>query len=156
MAVGLFAGATTNTPSLAAAQQALKDVPQVAHDSHTLALPGMAYAVAYPFGIIGIILTMVLIKWVFRINPQREAEALDALHARERAAALGTMTLKVTNPNLDGVALIRGFRFPGARASSFRASAAAPPPASLAATRSSTPVICSSPSDRTMSSSNSG
>src|ERR1700736_3665250 len=57
---GIFSGATTNTPSLAAAQAVLqgsKDQP-----SNNTDLLGMAYAVAYPFGIIGIILTMLLIQ----------------------------------------------------------------------------------------------
>jgi putative transport protein len=55
-AVGLFAGATTNTPSLAAAQQALHDARGTTDASGTVA----AYAIAYPFGVVGIILVMVL------------------------------------------------------------------------------------------------
>jgi putative transport protein len=67
---GIFSGATTNTPSLAAAQavlQNLKDQPSSNAD-----LLGMAYAVAYPFGIVGIILTMVLIKRVFHIDAETD------------------------------------------------------------------------------------
>src|ERR1700690_209883 len=57
--VGLLAGATTNTPSLGAAQQALKE--RLGDSSDLAQMPGLGYAVAYPFGIIGIILTMLLI-----------------------------------------------------------------------------------------------
>src|SRR6201987_5310207 len=49
---GLFAGATTNTPSLAAAQAALQSLNANPASGDFL---GMAYAVAYPFGIVGII-----------------------------------------------------------------------------------------------------
>ena len=57
---GLFAGATTNTPSLAAAQAALQALPT--YNAVTGDYLGMAYAVAYPFGIVGIILTMLLVR----------------------------------------------------------------------------------------------
>ena len=73
VASGLFAGATTNTPALAAAQQLLASLPDSTPDS--LKLPGLAYAVAYPFGIIGIIISMLLAKRLFKINLQTEAEA---------------------------------------------------------------------------------
>ena len=49
---GLFAGATTNTPSLAAAQAALQSLNPKPASGDFL---GMAYAIAYPFGIVGII-----------------------------------------------------------------------------------------------------
>ncbi|WP_428939047.1 putative transporter [Fontivita pretiosa] len=103
-AVGLYAGATTNTPSLAAAQQALKDLSGT--QPADLALPGMGYAVAYPFGIVGIILTMLLTRWIFRINPQAESEELARLLERDRPR-LSSINLEVKNPNLDGLELVR-------------------------------------------------
>lgn len=103
-AVGIFAGATTNTPSLAAAQQALQDAPGFSPEA--AALPGLGYAVAYPFGIIGIIVTMLLTRRLFRVDLRQEAAALQA---QERAARPhGEVTRKhiqVKNPNLDGVRL---------------------------------------------------
>lgn len=101
-AVGLYSGAVTNTPSLAAAQEALKAVPGA--DPATLALPGMGYAIAYPFGIVGIILTMLLVRGLGRIDIQQEAAALERASAAEHAALSG-INLEVTNPNLDGVRL---------------------------------------------------
>jgi putative transport protein len=98
--VGLFSGATTNTPSLAAAQQALKDVPGTAVAD--LVLPGMGYAVAYPFGIIGIILTMVLVRWLFKIDPSRETQALAQMLDKDRPR-LGNLNLEVRNAHLDGI-----------------------------------------------------
>lgn len=100
VAVGLFSGATTNTPSLAAAQQALKDLVEPA--SEVRKLPGLGYAIAYPFGIIGIILTMVGARAVFRISMRKEAEELSALQEKT-GSRLATVNLVVRNPNLDGV-----------------------------------------------------
>ena len=96
-AVGLYAGGTTNTPSLAAAQQALQDVTGIAGDAATL--PSLGYAVAYPFGIIGTILTMLLIRALFRIRPAQEAEAFAQL-AQGRTPPLVTKNLTVENVNL--------------------------------------------------------
>lgn len=69
-AVGLFSGATTNTPSLGAAQEALKQMPGIGADRASLAAVG--YAAAYPFGIIGIILAMVILRSALRIDPAAE------------------------------------------------------------------------------------
>ncbi|MFA5059763.1 MAG: putative transporter [Candidatus Omnitrophota bacterium] len=102
VAVGLFSGATTNTPSLAAAQQALKEMSGVT--AETLNLPGIGYAIAYPFGILGIIITMILAKTIFRLNPQKEAENYEHLRA-QMASSLKAMNLEVKNSNLNGLTI---------------------------------------------------
>ncbi len=99
-AVGLFSGATTNTPALGAAQQALKSVPDIGPE--TYAMPGLGYAVAYPFGIMGIILTMLLVRAVFRIKLSQEGEAYKAQTAMG-AKTLATLNLVVENANLSGL-----------------------------------------------------
>jgi putative transport protein len=98
--LGLFSGAVTNTPSLAAGQQMLAQMGASAED---LSLPGLGYAVAYPFGIVGILLSMGVVRVLFRIRPAAEVAAFEA----ERAAGptLQTANLRVTNPNLDGLPL---------------------------------------------------
>jgi putative transport protein len=96
--VGLLSGATTNTPSLAAAQQALK---QVGVEESAAAVQGLAYAVAYPFGIIGIILTMVLVRRVFRVDVKAEVAAAEAAHGPSRPKP-ATRNFEVRNPNLVG------------------------------------------------------
>jgi putative transport protein len=63
---GIFSGATTNTPSLGAAQQTLASFSNVSPER--AALPALAYAVTYPLGIIGIISTMLALKAMFRID----------------------------------------------------------------------------------------
>ncbi len=100
--LGIFSGASTNTPSLGAGSQALSTLPNIAADR--LALPALAYAVTYPIAIIGIIGTLVLLKNVFRIDPAREAAELAARNQRH-VESIERRTLIVTNPNLDGVRL---------------------------------------------------
>jgi putative transport protein len=102
-AVGLFSGATTNTPSLGAAQQILKQLPGAEAVVH---LPGLGYAVAYPFGIVGVIVVMVLLRALFRVDVAREADALVRAETASRPQ-VSSVSLRVTNPNLDGVTVDR-------------------------------------------------
>ena len=68
--VGVMSGAVTNTPGLAAAQQTVDDVAA----SNTMA---MGYAAAYPLGVVGIILAMFIIKWIFRIKVDKEVKEIE-------------------------------------------------------------------------------
>ncbi len=81
-AAGLFSGATTNTPSLGAAQQSalMLDESELHLDIETLT---SAYAVAYPGGIIGIIASMMAIRRLFRVNVAAEADALRDLERND-------------------------------------------------------------------------
>lgn len=101
-AVGIFAGATTNTPALGAAQEALKQMPGL--DPVQASLPALGYAVAYPLGIVGILLAMVLLRALLRINPAREAAAFAAEHDAG-GEPLARMSIRVRNPNLAGLRL---------------------------------------------------
>lgn len=96
--VGLLSGATTNTPSLAAAQQALK---QVGADDGAAAVQGLAYAVAYPFGIFGIILTMMLVRSAFKIDVAAEVAAAERAQQPSRPRP-ATRNFEVRNVNLIG------------------------------------------------------
>jgi putative transport protein len=103
--VGLLSGATTNTPSLAAAQQALKEaVADPAGRAMAAKMPGLGYAVAYPFGVLGIILVMVAVRVAFRVSVRKEAEDLERSRAAE-VPPLARANLEVANPNLAGMAL---------------------------------------------------
>lgn len=99
---GIFSGATTNTPSLGAAQQTLTSLPEMSPDR--AALPALAYAVTYPLGIVGIIATMVALRMLFRIDIAQEVEAFTA-RQRMGVEPLERRTLIVENPNLEGVAV---------------------------------------------------
>lgn len=100
VAVGLFAGGTTNTPALGAAQQALKNLPGFTEQMGKM--PGLGYAVAYPFGIIGIILAMTLVRALFRIQLSAEASQF-ATQMETSASQLTNANLVVTNENLNGL-----------------------------------------------------
>lgn len=100
--LGIFSGASTNTPSLGAGTQTLSMMPGI--ESDRLNLPALAYAITYPTGIIGIIATLLLLKLIFRIDPKREAAEFDAKNQRQ-SEPLERNTLVVTNSNLDGVRL---------------------------------------------------
>jgi putative transport protein len=98
--VGLLSGAVTNTPGLGAAQQALHErLPDMVNSAE---ISGMAYAVAYPFGIIGIILCMILVRIVFRISPQKEAEKYDQEQSPASAIA-ENYNILVSNQRLSGI-----------------------------------------------------
>ncbi|HEX7502733.1 MAG TPA: hypothetical protein VF451_04885, partial [Acidobacteriota bacterium] len=77
-AVGILAGAVTNTPSLGGAQQALKDLSGPAA---ALRQAGLGYAVAYPFGVLGVILAMVATRRIFRIALAAENQAFQQAQA---------------------------------------------------------------------------
>jgi len=97
---GLFSGSVTNTPSLAAGQQLLKGLEGVTEEM--LKMPGLGYAVAYPFGILGVIITFVTLRLFCRIDPSTEAENYQALHIKENPR-LETVDLKIENSDLDGM-----------------------------------------------------
>lgn len=97
--VGLLAGAVTNTPSLGAAQQALTEI--AGGSAAAARQAGLAYAVAYPFGVIGVILGMILIRRAFRISLGEERTACEQAQAGAFPAP-ESMSLEVANPQLDG------------------------------------------------------
>ncbi len=100
--LGLFSGATTNTPSLGAATQALSTLPNIAPDR--LSLPALAYAVSYPMAIVGIIGSLLLLKKIFRIDPVKEAEEFQ--RAQQKVGdPIERRTLVVQNSNLHGIAI---------------------------------------------------
>lgn len=89
--VGILSGAVTNTPGLGAAQQAYSDVFGVTDP--TIAL---GYAVAYPLGVIGIILSIIFIRYVFRVSFDKENEDLNKQD--QQADSVRPISLIVKNP----------------------------------------------------------
>mgnify|MGYP001766642262 FL=1 len=97
MMVGIMSGAVTNTPGLGAAQQALLQVsggagaPQI----------GLGYAVAYPFGVLGIILTMLIIRKSLSIKVKDELARYDSdMHPADTMPE--RISLQVKNPEYFG------------------------------------------------------
>lgn len=95
--VGVLSGAVTNTPGLGAAQQTLTEIHGASPETAN-AIKGMAmgYAAAYPLGVVGIILSMILIKVIFRINFDTEQKSLEEENEQSQLQP-HVITLKVTN-----------------------------------------------------------
>ena len=95
---GILCGAVTNTPSLGAAQEVIADQmtqQSIIHETAT------AYAVAYPFGILGIILSMLLLRFAFKISVRKESEKYNSEVAGIEGK-LESVHLSVKNAGLIG------------------------------------------------------
>ena len=99
--LGIFSGAVTNTPALGAGQQILRDLgtPMDLVDQM-----GMSYAMAYPFGICGILLTMWLMRMIFRVNVEAEAQQHESTLTNGHSL-IQTINIRVENPNLNNMAI---------------------------------------------------
>ena len=93
---GILSGAVTNTPSLGSAQQTFLETTGANDPSIAL-----GYAVAYPLGVIGLILALVLMRKLFRVDPVKENARLQAEHIIETHDP-DRVTVVITNPQLDG------------------------------------------------------
>lgn len=107
LTAGLFAGSLTNTPALAALLETLgRAAPAAASagaaEGAPLAGPVMAYSVAYPMGVIGMILAIYLLQRVFRVDYDAEAARLADLGAS--GEHLIARTARVTRPEAEGTA----------------------------------------------------
>ena len=99
--LGIFSGAVTNTPALGAGQQILRDLgtPMAMVDQM-----GMSYAMAYPFGICGILFTMWMLRVNFRVNVETEAQQHESTRTNG-GALIRTINIRVENPNLHNLAI---------------------------------------------------
>jgi putative transport protein len=102
---GVMSGAVTNTPGLAAAQAAAKDLQGAAADKSLITL---AYAVTYPLGVFGIIGALLLLKKIFGINITREQEFHRRLSWRRTNKPV-SLHLNLENKQLIGQPLRRLF-----------------------------------------------
>lgn len=96
MMVGILCGAVTNTPGLGAANEALQQLhyqgPEIA----------MGYACAYPLGVMGIILSLITIRYICRVNMQKEAEDIQKEEEANPHLKPYHIVLKVQNEALSG------------------------------------------------------
>ena len=93
--VGILSGAVTNTPGLGAAQQAYADASGVNDPSIAL-----GYAVAYPLGVVGIILSMIFIRYALRVDFKKEDEGLAELANEQKLAE--KVSVEFTNQIIEG------------------------------------------------------
>lgn len=102
--VGIMSGAVTNTPGLGAAQQTFLQVNPEGYDvSQQMS---MGYAAAYPLGVIGIILTMILLKAIFKIDPEKETAEIEN-DEKSSQLAPHIATFRVTNEMVNGLSMFK-------------------------------------------------
>lgn len=88
--VGILCGAVTNTPALGAAQQTLKQMDIASAD------PALGCAVAYPLGVVGVILALIFMRKVF---PVRSGQKLTSDGKSRQTYIAG---FQVCNPGIFG------------------------------------------------------
>ena len=93
---GVLFGAVTNTPGLGAAQQTFQDITGISN-------PDIAsgYAMAYPLGVVGIIFSLLALRWIFRVKLEKEEEQVQAEKGEEKQVI--HFDLRLTNPQVDGI-----------------------------------------------------
>ena len=93
---GVLFGAVTNTPGLGAAQQTFQDITGISD-------PNIAsgYAMAYPLGVVGIIFSLLLLRWVFRVKTDEEEKQVKAEKGEEQHVE--HFDIELTNPQVDGI-----------------------------------------------------
>lgn len=99
MMVGILCGAVTNTPGLGAVNEALQQLhyqgPEIA----------MGYACAYPLGVMGIILSMIIIRYICRVDVKQDSEEIQKEEEANPHMKPYTISLKVQNEALSGKTL---------------------------------------------------
>ena len=94
--VGVLSGAVTNTPGMGAAQQTFYDMTGEVNTSIA-----QGYAVTYPLGVVGVILSIIVLKRVFRVNFDNERRIMMERN-KENAEQLEAVTLEVHNDSVCG------------------------------------------------------
>ncbi len=95
---GIMSGAVTNTPGLGAAQTAISDMHLAGNQGSLITV---AYALLYPFGVFGIIFSIIILKWIFRVNVDDEIEKFNKsrLLSEDKPVSLH---LRLENKQLEG------------------------------------------------------
>lgn len=101
--VGVMSGAVTNTPGLAAAQQTVSQMYQSPEQANLMA---SGYAAAYPLGVVGIILSMFVIKGIFRISTDSEIKKIEEDQENSQLKPY-ILTVEVKNDLIDGRTLLQ-------------------------------------------------
>lgn len=93
---GVLFGAVTNTPGLGAAEQTFQDLMGV--ENPTIA---SGYAMAYPLGVVGIIVSLLMLRWFFRVKLEREEAQVQA--EQGEVQKVSHYDIELTNPQVDGI-----------------------------------------------------
>ena len=115
MMVGTLCGAITNTPGLGAANAALDQIHTMHPDTFGGEIPVIAngYACAYPLGVVGIILSIILIRVFFKINFQAEEDHFNKKNKKNAAMKPHLMHVEVNNNAINGKSILEVRKFIG-------------------------------------------
>ncbi|MDZ4717214.1 MAG: aspartate:alanine exchanger family transporter [Roseiflexaceae bacterium] len=100
---GMYAGSLTNTPALASVLEYLKDAAPVAVREQILAQPVIGYSIAYPVGVIGVIVAISLTQRIWKIDYPAEAKRLRELGATRQQFV--NQTIRVTQADATGLSI---------------------------------------------------
>lgn len=99
---GLYTGAFATTPAFAAGEEAIRDkLPEGEQRAAAMQLASSVYAAAYPFGLMGPIVLVLIFRAVFRVNVDRELASLREVELAKRPP-IETMDIEITRAELDG------------------------------------------------------
>lgn len=98
--VGILSGAVTNTPGLGAAQQAYSDLSGI--DAPEIAL---GYAVSYPLGVVGIILSLIALKYFLRINISKEEKEAERGSGQLQELTVRPTSIEIRNEAVEGISV---------------------------------------------------
>ncbi|GAE22654.1 glycoside hydrolase [Bacteroides pyogenes JCM 10003] len=98
--VGILSGAVTNTPGLGAAQQAYSDLSGI--DAPEIAL---GYAVSYPLGVVGIILSLIALKYLLRINTGKEEKDAERGSGQLQELTVRPTSIEIRNEAVEGLSV---------------------------------------------------
>lgn len=105
LAAGLYAGSLTNTPALAGVLDYVKEYASPSLREAMLAEPVVGYSIAYPMGVVGMILAIQLIQRLWRIDYRVEAERVHAAYDVAANIRLQNYTLRITQPAATNIAI---------------------------------------------------
>lgn len=97
--LGIYSGAVTNTPTLGAGQEILESYYHSGGDT-----AGLGYAVTYPFGVIGVMFVIILLKWILKISLKEEVSSYELSKATD-SDKIEEIELEITNPYCNDLAL---------------------------------------------------
>jgi putative transport protein len=94
---GLYAGALTNTPALAAVIETLSSSASASQSGAAVADPTVGYSVAYPMGVLGVILVAYALQGLWKIDYRTEARRLRGTGYLVEQE-INNVTLRITRP----------------------------------------------------------
>lgn len=109
MMVGVLCGAVTNTPGLGAANAAIEQIANQSPAAFGDSVPVIAngYACAYPLGVLGIIGSIIVLRFIFKVNFKKEEEDFTAQNSNSAAMKPHLMHLEVVNPSMNGKTILQ-------------------------------------------------